>query len=265
MKKYFYIFKLGGLKSLNYRFDTFVNLFFSNLNLLILILFWRTVYGGDDVEIGGFSKNGIVTYFILIELLKTINCSSSGFYINDLVKNGQLNQELLKPISINTMSYFKSMSVNAQELLMQSLFTLCLLPFIMRMVSFDVSFDMVGILLLFLALASITSHLFWSILGYLSFYFEEATAILWSFMVIVNFLSGYFLPIDFFPGWLERVILYTPIATWGYLPVKIYLGNISMIESAVLLLVNGIWVVILLIVGRYIWKKSVMHYTSVGG
>lgn len=266
IKKYFYIFKLDGLKAINYRFDTFVHLFFSNLNLLILILFWETIYiENGATEIGDFSKKGMITYFILIELLKTVNCSNSGFYINNLVKSGQLNQELLKPISVNGVSYFKSMSSNLKEFFMQSLFTLCLLPFLIGLISINISVQLLFFLILFLLIASVSSHLFWSILGYSSFHFEEATAMLWSFMVIVNFLSGYYLPINFFPQWLEKCVLYSPIASWGYLPVKLYLGAIPMKNVLVLLLVNCLWIVLLFIVSKIVWKKSIYHYTSVGG
>jgi len=99
----------------------------------------------------------------------------------------------------------------------------------------------------------------------MAFWLEEANAIMWSFMVIFNILTGFFIPLDFFPGWSIRILEMLPFASWGYIQTKLYIGFYLPDKQLLLFTVQIIWVFVLLFLNRAVWEKGVKKYSAVGG
>jgi len=119
--------------------------------------------------------------------------------------------------------------------------------------------------LLFLLIASISSHLLWSLFGYMAFWLEEAHAVMWSFAVLLNVATGMFIPLDFFPKWSIPILEALPFSSWGYIPAKIYLGLYEVDKLIWLLAVHVIWIGVLILLHKLIWCGGIKKYSSVGG
>lgn len=266
MKKYLYGFKLFFLNSFQYRFNTVINLLFGNLSLLVTLLFWYLIYNGDQSKIlNGFTLSGIFTYFVVSGLFRSFTLQGSGFYYTTMIKSGGLGPVLLKPYHLEWSVYVQQLAANITGILPQVGFILVALPFIAGFLTWQVNLSSLLIIFMFIAVASITSHLLWSIFGFMAFWIEEATAVMWSLAVLLNMAMGMFIPLDFFPkGWLA-VLERLPFSAWGYLPSKIYLGIIPLQKQLQLLLVHLGWIVILLVLHQLVWKAGLKRFSSVGG
>ena len=66
--------------------------------------------------------------------------------------------------------------------------------------TWDLSVPSAILLVIYMATATVISHLIWFLLGMKAFWLEQAQTVMWSFAVILNFLSGMFMPLDFFPA-----------------------------------------------------------------
>lgn len=266
MRKYLYGFKLYFLNAFHYRFNTIVNVLFSNLNILIQILFWIAIYkGSPNGEINVFSLNDIITYYIMSALFRNFILMQSGFYMCNLIKDGGLNGHLLKPYDCNKINYFNNLSRCITNLIPQLVFTVIISPFVAKYLTWNINLTNLVLLICFLMISSISSHLIWSLIGYSAFMIEEANSVMWSFAVLFNFLSGMFIPLDFFPKWCVDILQYLPSSTWGYIPTKIYLNLYSYNEMIVLLIVNIIWIIIFYGINKLMWSKGVKLYSSIGG
>lgn len=266
MKKYLYGFKVFFLNAFRYRFNVIVNLIFGNVSTVITVLFWILVYKSNGkTGINGFSVSHMILYFIIGSIVRGMVLSNSGFSYASMIKQGGLNSELLKPYSISTSLYFKNLAGCITGMFPQFVLVVVLMPIISRYVETSFNFINMLFLLLFMIVSTISSHMVWSILGLMAFWMQEANAVMWSFAVLFNLISGMFLPLDFFPEILLDVIKWLPFSCWIYLPTKIYLGLICPGEMGILLAVNVGWILILWCLYKAVWSVGIKKYSSIGG
>lgn len=265
IKKYLYGFKIYFLNSFNYRFNTVINLIFSNIAILIEILFWRLIYNGDmEKTLNGYTLSSIITYYFVGGIFSCF-VYWSGVQYNDLIRNGLFGSMLLKPYSISAAMYFKYFAESFTGMLPQTLFILVSLPFIGQYLTWNLTPVNVTFLILFLIISSISSHLLQSICGYAAFWLENSDGVIWSFVVFFNLVSGRFIPLDFFPKWSVSILEKMPFASWGYLPRKIYLGLFDLNQLIELTIIHSLWIVILLWINKIIFNMGTKKYSSVGG
>lgn len=266
MKKYLYGFRLFFLDAFHYRFNAVAHLFFGNVSTIVTILFWALIYRSNGAgDINGFSLSDMTSYYIVSSIVRGGVFSSSGFLYAGLIKEGRLNSELLKPYSINVSLYFRNLAGYITGTFPQFMLVILLLPVLARAGASVLHFRNLSILLAFMMLSTISSHMVWSILGMIAFWLEEANAVMWSFAVLFNMVSGMFLPLDFFPEAILAVIRWLPFSCWIYLPTKAGLGLVAPGETALLLVVNMAWIVVLWGLRRMVWAAGVRRYASVGG
>jgi len=268
MKKYLYGFKLYFLNANNYRFNAIVQMLFHNTRLLVMIFFWVLIYNGDTEKVlSGFTLSGIITYLVFMDVFGSLiyGLRSSGFIYSDMIKSGTLGPALLKPQSLNIHVYFRNLADGVTSTIPQILLVICVLPFVARFLAWDLSISGLISIIIFLIIGTISTHLLCSALGYLAFWFEEANAVMWSFMVLFNILTGFFLPLDFFPGWSIRILEMLPFASWGYIQTKIFIGFYPTDKLIILLAVQVLWIFVLLFFNKAIWSKGVVKYSAVGG
>lgn len=266
MKKYLYGFKLYFLESFHYRFNTVISLIFGNISTVITIVFWVFIYGGShETVLNGYTLSDMITYFVVGEILQCFIFSGSGFVYSELIKEGGLNSVLIKPYNISTAIFFNNLSVSLTGMLPQFAFTIVLMPIIAKYLKWNLSANNMLLLLLFIIVSSISSHLLWSVLGYMAFWLEEANAVMWSFAVLLNLMTGMFIPLDFFPKWSLPIIEIMPFASWRYIPAKIYLGLLDTEKTIFLLGIHIMWILILILVNKLIWSIGIRRYSSIGG
>lgn len=266
MQKYLYGFKLYFLNSFHYRFNMLVNIIFNNLNIVITVLFWRIIFESNATqEINHYTVRDMTTYYIISILLRNFILTDSGFYMSTTIKNGGLNGLLLKPYDCSMNNYFSHLASGITNLVPQLLVFAAFLPFISGLLTCNISMINMFFLICFLILSTISSHLVWSIIGLSAFWLENAEAVMWSFAVLFNFLSGMLLPLDFFPKWSLQIIERLPSATWGYIPSKIYINLYKAEEMVSLLIINIVAIFVLYFIKRVVWKRGLKRYSSIGG
>lgn len=266
MKKYIYEFKISFLSSFHYRFNTIISLLFGNISIAITIMFWILIYQGDDSKVlNGFALQDMITYFLVGNIFRSFIINGSGFQYSNMIKNGGLNSVLVKPYNIGTALYFKNFSNIITGGLPQFILVVVLMPILYKYLSWNFSVKNSICLLMCLIISTISSHLVWSILGLMAFWIEEANAVMWSFAVLLNFISGMFIPLDFFPKWCSSLIEVLPFSSWGYIPTKIYLGAYDVNKMCFLLFLNLLWIIVLLLVYKCVWTRGIRKYSSVGG
>ncbi|MDR1328505.1 MAG: ABC-2 family transporter protein [Oscillospiraceae bacterium] len=266
MKVYLYSFSLLFKASFQYRFNTIIELLFQNVNVLITILFWLLIFrSGNQAAIRSYTVGDITTYFIVSNVFRNFIIMNSGWAYAAQIKSGDISPKLLKPYKYNLLVYFQHLAAAITGAVPNVILVSIALPALHVLVTLNVSAVNALFVLLFLVLSTITSHLVWSILGYLSFWTEEGYAIMWSFMVLFNLISGAFIPLEFFPEWSVKALMCLPTATWGYMPAKAFVGGLELRRLLFYFWINVAWCVILIIIQRLTWRRGTKKYSSVGG
>lgn len=266
MSKYLYAFKLYILDSMHYRFNTVISLFFSGISIMITVFFWVIIFeSGGSQSLNSYSLKNMITYYVVWNIVSAFNLSNSGFYLNKMIKSGELNSILIRPYCFMVANYFEQLSKGIIAIIPKFLLILVILPLIKGYIVANQNIVNVLFALMFLIISSISSFLIWSVLGCMSFWIEESEAVMWSFAVLFNFLSGMFIPLDFFPKWISGLAKFMPTATWGYIPAKIIAGMYSFEKISALLCVNILSLFVLVLIVKIVWVRGIRHYSSIGG
>lgn len=85
------------------------------------------------------------------------------------------------------------------------------------------------------------------------------------FMVLSDILSGLIIPVAFFPDYLQKISNVLPFKYISDFPFRLYIGNISNMEGLIGILVQIIWIIILILLGRLITKKALKKAIIQGG
>ncbi len=79
------------------------------------------------------------------------------------------------------------------------------------------------------------------------------------------FLSGFLMPLRFFPNWFVRLANLTPFPSTVNTIVEVYLGVLTGPEIVQALLTQALWVALLFGAGQLVLRAGVRHLVIQGG
>ncbi|MEV0642265.1 ABC-2 family transporter protein [Streptomyces sp. NPDC050619] len=80
-----------------------------------------------------------------------------------------------------------------------------------------------------------------------------------------NLLSGSYAPLWYFPEWFRTLSTLLPFQATLNTPLSIYIGRIPLSSAPAQLAVQGVWVILLALLTRFLWRKAADHVVSQGG
>lgn len=245
-----------------YRFNHFMGIFDTILRILIFWEIYRALYGGRS-EVDGITLTMVTTNFILAMGLDVV-FFVDDYYLPSRIQSGSIATELLLPVSVHG----RMLADNLGNALFQLMFHF--IPAV------AVSVLVIGIaaptgplaLLLFLFSALLGYGVLWTI-SFAAQMFSFWLINIWSIMTIKNslikVLSGSMIPLWFMPDWMQGIIRFTPFSSIFFLPVQIYLGQLSLAEILHSFLIQLFWIAVLFLIGMLLWKKGQKKLVVQGG
>lgn len=266
LNKYWRAYLVGIQSNIVYRWNFFLRGFFSLTHLIVVFALWSAAYQGHST-IGGFSLGQTLTYFVVLLVLQFfIGAFNEDFQISEEIRNGLINQFLLKPVNYFAyrFSIFMSARTVSGMLVLVPVATAYLFLHEYLLMPAETWRLTLGIpALIMSALIQFTiAYCF----GLLSFWFLEIQSFVILSFAIETLLGGQVFPLDLMPPLLYRVSQYLPYYYQMYFPGAILTGRIATSAEAVRgLLVQACWVAILLILAAALWKRGLRRHTAVGG
>lgn len=259
----FQIMSLELRKILHFRLDFWVT-FVGQISLQVAISWalWSTIFKENQVsQMNGFSLTELNLYYLLSPLLlKIMSGENIGFMSRDIYEGG-LNKYLIYPLSF---FHYKISTFLTYSFFY--LFQLIIILFFCYLY-FGWSFGKSQLLGLILILVSTLAYfLLLSMIEQISFWADN----IWSLGVIVrftaSFLGGGFLPLVFFPSFLQKVILILPFQSMLSSPLLLLMNKTSdplhlFFDSLSLL---SLWIISFVFLNYLIWKKAQYRYTGIG-
>ena len=98
------------------------------------------------------------------------------------------------------------------------------------------------------------------LIGLLAFVINNNSSITALKWVLISLAGGFFMPLDFFPNWINRVLDLLPFKYMIYWPIQVFLNkeNYNGIDTFLVILIHQfIWIVVLYILCKLSWKSSV--------
>lgn len=267
LEKYRHAFLVGLQSNLVYRWNFGVRGFFSLFHLTGIFILWSAAFMGAEGQIGGFSFSQTLTYFVTLLFLQFfISAFNEDYQISEEIRNGLINQFLLKPINYfgYRFSIFAAARLVSGGLILIPL--LCAYPLLHSHLSFPHEFWRLGLGLPAMFLSAVIQFSIAYCFGMLSFWFLEIQGFIILSYAIETILGGQMFPLDLLPAGVYQVARFLPFFYQMYFPAAILTGRISDV-SVVLqgLLIQVLWAVVLLALGQLLWTRGLRRHTAVGG
>lgn len=267
MKAYFTYFKLKFISGLQYRSAAWAGIatqfFFGFVYIMVYIAFYES--GGKSIPM---TLPQVVTYLWLNQaFLALVNQFTRDQELFKMIKDGAISYELARPKNLYFMWYFKVLGqklANVSLRFLPLLIVTSILPapygmglpaslscFILFLISLTIGSLLVTALTVFYPIVSLVTL--------------NEKGIVNLMITFADIMSGLVVPIPFFPIFLQKISRVLPFQYISDLPFRIYVGNMS--EGTIIssMIIQFIWLVLLILFGNILMKRSLKRVVVQGG
>jgi len=253
-------------KNLSYRANAVIFILGEATMLAVTYYLWKAIYGSStNSVINGFSLNEMIIY-ILVSFITSLVISAD--ILSDIyreVKDGSIAINLIRPIS-----YEKRMIFQGLGNIMYNFVVIFVMSFIIITIlyyKYAGSLNLFNIILYFVSMIlGMLINLYYSYaFGLISFKITNMWGLSQIMRAISQLLSGTLIPIVFFPKAIQWIFNFLPFSSMVYTPTMIYLGKLTGFELIKAIGIQVIWLGILLVTARVMWKTLIKRLTILGG
>ncbi|MEX2104441.1 MAG: ABC-2 family transporter protein [Bacilli bacterium] len=263
MSLYLKFLSLAFKEKYTYKFDFYVSILASMLVVFVQVNVWTALYKGTDFS-HVVSLEQVITYVLLSFVIFNLTRSEVSIKIGKKVEDGSIIADFIRPVNFKSFllaedlgnNFFQFLFVSIPAVILSALF--CgfslegdLLTFIIFLMSV-----ILGVLIAF--------HIKF-IIGLFSFWLETSWYIPFFVGAIFELFSGSTIPLWFYPSWLQAITDWLPFRFIFFEPIAIFLNKYSTSEAALILVLQLAWLLIMIVIERWIWIKAQQEITVNGG
>ncbi len=261
-KLYIQQFKTTFASMVQYRASLLIWSISAVLEPLVYLIVWATVSNGSGGSVGSYTAQGFAAYYIAFMLVNQVTYTWIMYEYEYRIRHGSLSFALLKPVH--------PIHSDISDNLASKLITLPVLLVIAGILAaiFHPSASLhawaIAAFIPALVLAFLIRFLLEWTLALAAFWTTRVSAINQVYFVLMLFLSGQIAPLTLFPAWLQVVADVLPFRWMVGFPVELVLGRLTPLQTMEGLAVQCAWLVVSLLVIRFVWRRGVRVYSAVG-
>lgn len=232
------------------------------VEIVVYIFVWQAIYNQTG-NAGGFTLSQMITYYILAIAFSSIALWGINEDIAYSIRNGQINKELLNPITyfqyyfgINLGELGFAVVVGIATFILCTIFWELVLPVNLLNFLLCIIVIIIGVPITFFIQM---------IVGTVGFY----TNSIWGMQIlrkaVIQIFSGLIAPISLFPIWFQKISEFLPFKDLIYTPINIWLGQVSYTEIIFVIIKQIVWGFILYIIAKKFFNHAVKNITINGG
>jgi ABC-2 type transport system permease protein len=245
-----------------YRFSVVLQLVGLLLQIFLLKVVWTAVYA-DRGSVDGVSLSTLLTYLTIANLQIWIVFPEGGEILQRKVREGTVALDLARPVSL--VAQLTSQQVGATFGRVPLILAGAPLALFIGVLRAPASPEAAAIYAVSVVLAYTVVTLMGLLLGIVSFWTLETTG-LWAIYRFANlFFAGGLVPLWLFPAPLRTIAEVLPFQTQANIPVSIYVGQLAGANVLSGLAIQGVWIVILVLVVRFMWARAMKRVVIQGG
>ncbi|MGL5978793.1 MAG: ABC transporter permease [Erysipelotrichaceae bacterium] len=251
---------------LSYRANVLMFIFGDVLILLATYYLWNAVYANAaNPVLQGFHLHEMMVYLILSFIVGNLVEADVSWMIASEVKDGSIAINLIRPISYLKRIFAQCMGGVFYNLIV--IFSLGFFGIILYVLTHNIELQWWNVALFFIStslgilISFFTSFCF----GMSAFKLTNIWGVSQVMNAVVQLLSGALIPLVFFPEWAQTLVMFFPFSSIIYTPVMIFLGKLEGLALVQALGLQIVWVISLLMLSIWIWKKMVQRLVILGG
>jgi ABC-2 type transport system permease protein len=255
----------GFQRAISYRFQFWSELLINLLFMYVYVCLWRALYTGHGA-VAGYGRHQLLTYIVVSQTLITFQFTVGAWRIIEAkVRSGEVAIDLVRPVDFQGMMLATAAGTAVHTLLTNMLpkFALFAAAGVVGRPASALATALfpISAALGFLVLLGIEF-----LIGVSAFWLVEVrgvySVVMWGF---AGLLSGYFLPLEFFPRWLAAIAHALPFPAMVYTPAAVYAGSIAGTAALGAVLGQLAWVVVLMGAGRVLFGIAHRRLLVQGG
>ncbi|MDE1169926.1 MAG: ABC-2 family transporter protein [Verrucomicrobium sp.] len=263
--RYGQVFSLGIQNTLVYRWNFLLRAAYNLIPLLTTYFIWQAVFAKKQAPIDGYSYPLMIAYYLaLVVLTNTVAPTDEEFQIAADIRDGQLNQFLLRPV--NYFLYRFILFVSGRLVYIAVTF----LPLAFLLYCFRHFFANVPLsetwlpALLAFAGSGLLQFVVAFLVGILGFWVLEISSIAFMLYALEFLAGGNTFPLDLLPEPWRSAALSTPFAYEYFFPAGVLVGRIHGAAVWHGFLGQMAWTLALLLFAAWAWGRGLRRYTAVG-
>jgi len=265
LSKYRHAFLLGLQSNIIYRWNFAIRAVFSLFHLAFVFILWGAAYAGQT-SIGGFDLDQTITYFVILLVMQFfIGAFNEDYQISEEIRNGLVNQFLLKPINYYAYRFSIFVAARAVSGLLALLPVILVLPLLKHHLVFPGEGWRLALGLPAMLMAALIQFTIAYCFGLLAFWFLEIQSFIILSLAVETVLGGQMFPLDLMPAWFFHLSQWLPYYYQMYFPTAIFTGRIDLAAALSGLALQSFWVAALLGLARLLWTRGLRRHTAVGG
>ena len=267
MKSYITYFKLKFKTGLQYRAAALAGLstqfFFGFVYVSIYVAFYESGSGNLPMQL----KELISYVWLGQSLFALVNLWYKDKEIINLIKSGNIAYELCRPQDLYLMWASKILGERLSNVALRFLPVILVAIILPRPYNLDLSITLPRLILsiITMVLATILMTVLVLLYHVICLFTLDEKGVINIFMVISDILSGMVIPVPFFPNYLQNISNILPFRYISDFPFRLYVGNITINEGLIGIIIQIIWIIILVILGKLITKKALKKAVIQGG
>jgi ABC-2 type transport system permease protein len=247
-----------------YRGALFLNLAGTLFYVVAMFYLWQTLFLGQPNALGGFTWNEMKAYILVSFLLNSLLTWYDEWVMSQDIREGQIAVDLTRPIDIQASRLARAFGPIGFELGL-AIVVSAIVAFVFGGAALPADFAHAGLFVVSAALATLIKFGLVYCISMTAFWTVGVEGITVGRNAIQNIFSGALIPLAFFPAPLQFVAAILPFQGMISTPALIYLGKLDGPTTAVMLLVQLVWAVGLILLGRMVWRRAVRVVTIQGG
>lgn len=267
MKSYISYFKLKFITGLQYRAAALAGISTQIFFGIVYISVYVAFYESDSSNLP-MKLSQLVSYLWLNQaFFSLVYLWYKDKDILGLIKTGNIAYELCRPQNLYLMWTSKILGERLSKVLLRFSPVIILALILPSPFNLDLSitlprFLLFVVTLIFSAILMTVLILLYHIICLFTF---DEKGVVNMFMVMSDILSGLTIPIPFFPNYLQKITNILPFRYVSDFPFRLYVGNISMNEGFIGIIIQIIWIIILIVIGNLLMKKALKKAVIQGG
>ena len=253
--------RIGVAEVVAYRAEFLVWILTTNMPLVMLAL-WHAV--AADGPVGRFDQTQFTAYFLGVLAVRLVTSNWMAWQMSMEIRDGTLSAKLLRPIH-------PLYAYGAQHLAAIPLRIIVVSPIVVALLATSwgrlVRHDPRVLLLLILSLVGAWLLIYFSmiLLGAVAFFVDSAMGVFELWIGVHGIFSGYLIPLEVLPGWVNKVASVLPFRFMLAFPVETLVGLLSPAEAARQLVAQWLYVVLTGVAALRLWNAGVRRFAAFGG
>ncbi|MGB3305298.1 MAG: ABC-2 family transporter protein [Thermomicrobiales bacterium] len=248
--------------SLAYRGDVIFRMLNTVLGPLVSVLIWRAALAsGAQLPVDG---TYLTSYFVLLGAVSMLTSSWLSGFLADMIRNGALSIWLARPGSLLYGMLANNLAEKGFKSLVLTPMILVFGWFLRGSVNLAAPLSHWMLLAISVVLAAVIIFALDMVIGSLAFWIDDVSGVQRGHMLVGMVLAGQVVPLALMPAWASGFVNLQPFRFTISFPLEIIVGDLSQHELVVGFAAQLCYVVLFVVLARWIWRRGQRSYSAFG-